>query len=94
MYSDDPNTVFPVEGPSGVLGVSEASISTLETGCVLRLISEGSCEPDEIPARILVILQGQSGWSDVTMAASPQRAAGPGSVVGAEVFLAVLLART
>ena len=42
-------------------GISKASISTLESDCTALHFDLGGqlCEPDEITARILVILQGQ-----------------------------------
>ena len=71
-------------------GLSEASISTLESDCsVLRFDLGGQlCEPDEITARILVILQGQIrlvGRHNGRLTTVGKF--GPGSVVGAASLL-------
>ena len=71
-------------------GISEASISTLESCCsVLRFDLGGQlCEPDEIAARILVILQGQArlvGRHNGRLTTVGKL--GPGSVVGAASLL-------
>ena len=71
-------------------GISEASISRLESSCSLLRFDLGGqlCEPNEIPARILVILQGQIrlvGRHNGRLTTVGKF--GPGSVVGAASLL-------
>ena len=53
---------FPLLEHPAFRGVSEAAISSLESSCkVLRFELGGQlCDPNDIPARILVILRGQA----------------------------------
>ena len=71
-------------------GISKASISTLESDCTALHFDLGGqlCEPDEITARILVILQGQIrlvGRHNGRLTTVGKF--GPGSVVGAASLL-------
>ena len=65
---------FPLREHPAFCVVSDASVSRLERECnVFRFDLGGQLsDPNEIPARILVILQGRPGWSDVTTADSPR----------------------
>ena len=54
---------FPLLEHPAFCGVSDASVSRLERECSVFRFELGAqlSEPNEIPARILVILQGQAG---------------------------------
>ena len=81
---------FPLLEHPAFRGLSDASASTLERGCnVLRFELGGQlCDPNDIPARILVILQGQArlvGRHNGRLTTVGKF--GPGSVVGAASML-------
>ena len=78
-------------------GISEASISTLESSCKLLRFDLGGqlSDPDEITAQILVILQGKArlvGRHNGRLTTVGKF--GPGSVIGAASLLTVHHART
>ena len=81
---------FPLLEHPAFLGVSEASLSNLKSSCrVLRFDLGGQLsDPNDIPARILVILQGQArlvGRHKGRLTTVGKF--GPGSVVGAASLL-------
>ena len=81
---------FPLLEHPAFRGVSEAAISSLESSCkVLRFELGGQlCDPNDIPARILVILQGQArlvGRQNGRLTTVGKF--GPGSVIGAASLL-------
>ena len=80
----------PLREHPAFCGISEASISTLESGCrVLRFdLGRQLCEANVIPARILVILQGKArflGRHNGRLKTVGKF--GPGCVVGAASLL-------
>ena len=82
---------FPLLEHPAFCGISDASVSRLERECsVLRFDLGGQLsEPNEIPARILVILQGQArlvGRHNGRLTTVGKF--GPGSVIGAASLLA------
>ena len=82
---------FPLLKHPAFRGVSDASVSRLERECnVFRFDLGGQLsDPNEIPARILVILQGQSrlvGRHNGRLTTVGKF--GPGSVIGAASLLA------
>ena len=81
---------FPLLEHPAFRGLSDASASTLERGCnVLRFELGGQlCDPNDIPARILFILQGQArlvGRHNGRLTTVGKF--GPGSVIGAASLL-------
>ena len=81
---------FPLLEHPAFCGISDASVSRLERECsVLRFDLGGQLsEPNEIPARILVILQGQArlvGRHNGRLTTVGKF--GPGSVIGAASLL-------
>ena len=87
---DDPDTVFPFAGASGVLRLVRRLVSRLERECnVFRFDLGGQlCDPNDISARILVILQGQArlvGRHNGRLTTVGKF--GPGSVIGAASLL-------
>ena len=81
---------FPLLEHPAFRGLSDASASSLERGCnVLRFELGGQlCDPKDIPARILVILQGQArlvGRHNGRLTTVGKF--GPGSVIGAASLL-------
>jgi ATP-binding cassette subfamily B protein len=81
---------FPLVEHPAFRGVSEASLSNLESSCrVLRFDLGGQLsDPNDIPARILVILQGQArlvGRHNGRLTTVGKF--GPGSVIGAASLL-------
>ena len=81
---------FPLLEHPAFRGVSAASVSILENACrVLRFDLGGQlCDPNDIPARILVILQGQArlvGRHNGRLTTVGKF--GPGSVIGAASLL-------
>ena len=81
---------FPLLEHPAFRGLSDASASTLEQGCnVLRFELGGQlCDPNDIPARILFILQGQArlvGRHNGRLTTVGKF--GPGSVIGAASLL-------
>ena len=81
---------FPLLEHPAFRGLSDASASSLERGCnVLRFELGGQlCDPNDIPARILVILQGQArlvGRHNGRLTTVGKF--GPGSVIGAASLL-------
>ena len=88
---------FPLLEHPAFQGLSDASASMLERGCnVLRFELGGQlCDADDIPARILVILQGQArlvGRNNGRLTTVGKF--GPGSVIGAASLLCGAPART
>ena len=81
---------FPLLEHPAFRGLSDASASSLERGCnVVRFALGGQlCDPNDIPARILVILQGQArlvGRHNGRLTTVGKF--GPGSVIGAASLL-------
>ena len=81
---------FPLLAHPAFRGLSDASATTLESAChVLRFDLGGQlCDPNDISARILVILQGQArlvGRHNGRLTTVGKF--GPGSVIGAASML-------
>ena len=81
---------FPLLKHPAFRGISQAAISNLKSSCkVLRFELGGQlCDPNDIPARILVILQGQArlvGRHNGRLTTVGKF--GPGSVIGAASLL-------
>ena len=67
---------FPLLKHPAFKGVSDAALTQLQDSTKLLRFELGQqlCEPDDIPARILVLLKVRPVWWGVTTVASPPSA--------------------